>query len=97
MKKTYEKYLNDYKAAREVQQLLKGYSSLENYYEIELSSIVTDQKELQLLRTEIYMDTSLNPLEKRIYPEVIKSYYSYITDEELPVHKSLTKGQSANH
>lgn len=97
MKKSFKNYLDNYKAEREVQQLLKGYEELESYYEIELNKIIGDQKELQLLRTEIYMDTSLTPRKRRVFPEVIKSYYTYVTDEELPEHKSLTKGQSAKH
>lgn len=97
MKKSFKNYLYNYKAEREAQQLLKGYEALESYYEIELNKIIDDQKELQLLRTEIYMDTSLTPKERRVFPEVIKSYYTYMTDEELPEHKGLTKGQSTKH
>ncbi len=97
MKKTFKKYLDNYKAEREVQQLLKAYDELESYYEIELNEIIDNQKELQLLRTEIYMDTTLTPKERRVFPEVIKSYYTYVTEDELPVHKGLTKGQSTKH
>lgn len=96
MKETYKSYLDKECDAKEVKQLLEGYSRLECYIGGSLDETVVSEDAVQNLRKEIYMDAGLSPLDKRIFPEVLKSYYAFVNQEELTNPKRMTKGQSAN-
>lgn len=96
MKETFESYLQSLSNGAELKQLLEGCSRLERYIDGKLIDLANTEKAIQDLRKSIYMDAGLSPLDKRIFPELLKRYYTYITQEELSTPSRLTKGQSSN-
>jgi hypothetical protein len=97
MKETFKSYLESSCDAKEAKQLIEGYSRLECYIGGGLDETILSEDAVQNLRKEIYMDVSLSPLDKRIFPEVLKTFYTYTHQEELATPQRLTKGQSAKH
>jgi hypothetical protein len=94
MKETFKQYLESSCDGKEVKQLLEGYSRLESYIEGTLDEAVASEDRVQKLRKEIYMDVGLSPLDKRVFPEVLKSYYTFVYQKDLSTPQRLTKGQS---
>lgn len=97
MKETFKRYLESSYDAKEAKELIEGYSRLECYISGDLDETILSEDTVQKLRKEIYMDVSLSPLDKRIFPEVLKNFYSFTHEQELAAPHHLTKGQGNGH
>ncbi|MCT4595267.1 MAG: hypothetical protein N4A57_13540 [Anaeromicrobium sp.] len=92
----YRDYLIKDKGRDEVDKIMEVLGKLEAEYKIALDEMVKREEEVQRLRTTIYFDTDLTPRDKRMYPEVLKSYYTFATGKELPPMRFKKKGQKYN-
>ncbi|MCT4620031.1 MAG: hypothetical protein N4A62_11655 [Marinisporobacter sp.] len=74
-----------------IDTLIAASEKLESTYKIDLNEIISTEEKAQKLRITIYFDHELTPLDRKLYPDVIKSYFEFVHNTTLPRLNFKTK------
>ncbi|QZY53677.1 hypothetical protein [Crassaminicella profunda] len=90
-KESFKSFLMTSNQSQNIDTLIAASERLESSYEIDLDEIVSTETKAQKLRISVYFDHELTPLDRKLYPDVIKSYFQFIHNATLPPLNFKTK------